>query len=253
VSLDRLSDSEIAKLSKPSPQSKQANTRILRSKSNAPKAFLSFDTAKLDSSSEEFDLETESEASATLSDASTSSSFHSPSPSPKKKALRRKATPRKQAKTPSGSSSSDDDSDASISSRDSIAKPKKGKKKVVKRKVGKGGLARKGKGGKALKIPPRTATWHSASDVPVNIQEHIRFVYSSFQFSKLMDHQVRRLLGNFSHSLYTKLIANSPGRCAVDAINLIKLVYNEQRGKKRHISPKRASGRAGSGRGSGGV
>ncbi len=121
----------------------------------------------------------------------------------------------------------DDDVDDAGSdiSHDSIAKPKSPPKKVVK-KLGKS-------------LPPRTATWRSPSDIPTSIKEHIRKVYSKLQFSKIMDHQVRMRLadGSFDFRIYQNLVINSVGRDGVDAINLIKLVYDEQRARPRYMSP----------------
>jgi hypothetical protein len=139
-----------------------------------------------------------------------------------------KAKPRKT--TPSNSStSSDEESDDSNTSRDSILKPKK----TVK------GKGQQGKKGKALPLPPRKATWRSASDLPHAIRENIRSTYSHFQFSKIMDHQVRSCLGNLNQSYWVKLLANSVGRCTVDAINLIKLVYDGERKRPTYASPAR--------------
>ncbi len=132
----------------------------------------------------------------------------------------------------SASADEDDDDDdddvddaGSDISHDSIAKPKSPPKKVVK-KLGKS-------------LPPRTATWRSPSDIPTSIKEHIRKVYSKLQFSKIMDHQVRMRLadGSFDFLIYQKLVINSVGRDIVDAINLIKLVYDEQRARPRYMSP----------------
>jgi ssDNA-binding Zn-finger/Zn-ribbon topoisomerase 1 len=124
---------------------------------------------------------------------------------------------------------SDDDDDVddagSDISHDSIAKPKSTPKKVGK-KLGKS-------------LPPRTATWRSPADIPPEIKEHIRAVYSKLQFSKIMDHQVRMRIddGSFDRHLYEQLLINSVGRAVVDAVNLIKLVYDEQRSRPRYISP----------------
>jgi len=132
----------------------------------------------------------------------------------------------------SASADEDDDDDdddvddaGSDISHDSIAKPKSPPKKVVK-KLGKS-------------LPPRTATWRSPSDIPTSIKEHIRKVYSKLQFSKIMDHQVRMRLadGSFDFLIYQQLVINSVGRDGVDAINLIKLVYDEQRARPRYMSP----------------
>ena len=136
---------------------------------------------------------------------------------------------------PSDHPLSDSDSDSSatsatsISSSDSIAKPKQ--KQIRKKKVA---------GGKAGKlIPPRTGTWRSTSDIPINITRHILAVYKSFQFSKILDHQVRMRVidGKFNQAYYKLLIANSAGRCSVDAVNLIKLVFNESRARPVYTSP----------------
>ena len=120
----------------------------------------------------------------------------------------------------------DDDGDSDIS-HDSIAKPKKPKKVVRKSE-------------KPI-LPPRTATWRSPSDIPFKIREHIRKVYKDYVFSKIMDHQVRRRIadGSFKFQFYDQLIVNSPGRSGVDAINLIKLVYDEQRARPLYKSPAR--------------
>jgi len=54
-----------------------------------------------------------------------------------------------------------------------------------------------------------------------------------------MDHQVRSGLDNLNQSMWVQLLANSTGRCVVDAINLIKLVYDSQRARPRYVSPAR--------------
>jgi hypothetical protein len=135
---------------------------------------------------------------------------------------------KKESSSSSSSSSEDDDeADDSDISSDSIAKPKPPKKKV-ERKTG-------------VSLPPRTATWRSPSDIPLAIANHIRKVYKDYQFSKIMDHQVRRQLvnGNFDRRIYEQLVINSVGRCGVDAINLIKLVYDQQRSRPRYTSPEK--------------
>ena len=119
----------------------------------------------------------------------------------------------------------DSDSDQSQISNDSIAKPKK--PKIVQKPV--------------AKLPPRLSTWRCPADIPNVIKEHIRKVYSKFTFSSLLDHQVRMRLadGTFNFRIYEVLVNNSVGRCGVDAINLIKLVYNEQRARPIYQSPVR--------------
>ena len=121
----------------------------------------------------------------------------------------------------------DDDGDDSDVSHDSIAKPKPPPKKVEQKK--------------GVSLPPRTATWRSPSDIPQQIKDHIRKTYEHYQFSKIMDHQVRRQLaeGSFDHRIYEQLVINSVGRCGVDAINLIKLVYDDQRSRPIYKSPAR--------------
>jgi hypothetical protein len=43
--------------------------------------------------------------------------------------------------------------------------------------------------------------------------------------------------GSFDFLIYQQLVINSVGRDGVDAINLIKLVYDEQRARPRYMSP----------------
>jgi hypothetical protein len=172
-------------------------------------------------------LDDDESSAASGSETSVSSYIPSRSPSPVKTKSKAKK-PRKT--TPSNSStSSDEESDASNASRDSILNPKKAKK----------GKGRPGKKGKALPLPPRTATWRSASDIPPAIQRDIIKTYAHFQFSKIMNHQVYPLIGNLKPSNWILLLANSVGRCVVDAQNLIKLVYDGSRARPIHTSPVR--------------
>ena len=63
--------------------------------------------------------------------------------------------------------------------------------------------------------------------------------YGHYQFSKLQDHQVRDCIGDLKPSNWVLLLANSVGRCVVDAYNLIKLTYDESRARPIYTSPVR--------------
>ena len=174
------------------------------------------------------------------SDSETSVSSYIPSRSPSPVKIKSKSKAKKTRKTtPSNSSTSSDEesdaSNASNASRDSILNPKKAKK----------GKGRAGKKGKALPLPPRTATWRSASDLPPAIVKDILAAYSPYQFSKLMDHQIPKYIGNLKPSNWVLLLANSVGRCVVDAYNLIKLVYDGSRARPLYASPVRVLDAAG--------
>lgn len=203
------------------------------SKKQANKAVRSLDRPKrITRSLKAINLEDESSASSG-SETSVSSYCPSRSPSPKPKKAKPCPKSKKPRNDPSNSSTisdeeSDLESDDSNASRDSILNPRKG---------GKGkGQSRKGKG-KALPLPPRKATWRSASDIPDAIKENIMETYGHYQFSSILDHQVRRCLENLNQAYWVQLLANSVGRCSVDAINLIKLVYDSKRSRPRYVSP----------------
>jgi len=201
----------------------------------APKAVASLERPKRVTRSTAKAVDLDDEASAT-SDSETSVSSYKPSRSPTP-IRNKKSKPGPKSKkippnrTPSHSSTnSDEESDAdSDASRDSLVNPRK----AVKGK----GLSRKGKRGKALPLPPRKGTWRTASDVPDDICKAIKAAYAHVQFSSLQDHQVRRWLDKIKKIHWIDLMANSVGRCVVDAINLIKLVYDSQRARPIHKSP----------------
>ena len=203
--------------------------------SRAPEAVASLERPKRVTRSTAKAVDLDDEASAT-SDSETSVSSYKPSRSPTP-IRNKKSKPCPKSKkippnrTPSHSSTnSDEESDAdSDASRDSLVNPRK----AVKGK----GLSRKGKRGKALPLPPRKGTWRTASDVPDDICKAIKAAYAHVQFSSLQDHQVRRWLDKIKKIHWIDLMANSVGRCVVDAINLIKLVYDSQRGRPIYKSP----------------
>jgi hypothetical protein len=203
--------------------------------SRAPEAVASLERPKRVTRSTAKAVDLDDEASAT-SDSETSVSSYKPSRSPTP-IRNKKSKPCPKSKkippnrTPSHSSTnSDEESDAdSDASRDSLVNPRK----AVKGK----GLSRKGKRGKALPLPPRKGTWRTASDVPDDICKAIKAAYAHVQFSSLQDHQVRRWLDKIKKIHWIDLMANSVGRCVVDAINLIKLVYDSQRSRPIHKSP----------------
>ena len=200
--------------------------RITRSATLANPATTSTSTGRVTRSAKILDDDNLSSAG---SDSETSVSSYIPSRSPSPVKIKSKSKkPRKS--TPSNSStSSDEESDASTASRDSLLNPKKAKK----------GKGRAGKKGKALPLPPRKATWRSASDLPPAIRNDILATYGHYQFSKLQDHQVRDCIGDLKPSNWVLLLANSVGRCVVDAYNLIKLTYDESRARPIYTSPVR--------------
>jgi len=205
VSLERLTAKQIAKFQK-TEQIANSNSRITRSKAAATGSKIKIPIKLLPSPLNsktvvsESESESESESSATVSENETSVE--------------------------------EEDTDSDIS----IAKPKKAHKAV--RSLDRPSKIRKFVQKSGVKLPPRQATWRSPADIPVPIKEHIRKVFSDLTYSNLQDLIVRMRLGDgsFNFQLFQILINNSVGRCGVDAINLIKLVYDEQRACPIHNS-----------------
>ena len=54
-----------------------------------------------------------------------------------------------------------------------------------------------------------------------------------------MDPQIHSCIGNLNRSNWVLLLANSVGKCVVDAYNLIKLVYDGHRACPLYTSPVR--------------
>lgn len=95
----------------------------------------------------------------------------------------------------------------------------------------------KGKGKKSL--PPRTATWRSAEDLPLAIRISIMAGLAHYQFYNILDHQIRDQIANQNISPDTVVLLqqNSVGRTMADAVGLIKSVYDGIRGRKIAKSP----------------